>query len=76
MNAQLTARLLRVVPQPATVAHKPLTLRPIQWGTPDAALARGVCRHLIEATPALVIPANPLSHARLRAWLRSNHIEH
>lgn len=47
------------------------TLRPIEWGARDPALARVVLRHMIDANPPIVIPWSPLMQrpARfLKAW--------
>lgn len=77
MNARLQMRVLRAEPKPVVpVAHKPVTLAPIRWGQRDRALARAVCTHLVEATPPTVIPANPFTHVRMRAWLRTHSITH
>lgn len=77
MNARLRANLLRpklaLAPEPApqTMSRHPVRLPPIAWGTPDKALARALGQHVRDATPAIVIPFNPLNHARVRRVLRS-----
>jgi hypothetical protein len=77
MNARLQMKLLKPeVPAPVAIRHQPLTLSPIRWGERDTALAQMVCRHIVDATPPIEIPANPITHARVRAYLRSHHIEH
>jgi hypothetical protein len=47
----------------------PVTLKPIAWGKRDRNLAEAVCMHLADATPPIVIPANPLKHARIKRCL-------
>lgn len=47
------------------------TLRPIEWGTRDPALARVVLRHMVDANPPIVIPWSPLMRRPIRflkAW--------
>jgi len=56
------------------IARKPVALVRIPWGKPDPALARAVCQHIVEATPPTVIPANPITGAKLRRVLRAYHI--
>lgn len=51
------------------IQRKPVVLQPIPWGKRDRNLAEAVCVHLAEATPPIVIPANPLKHARIRRCL-------
>lgn len=73
----MTLRLLRQEPKSAEpVPHKPVALAPIPWGKPDSALANAVCAHMVEATPPIVIPANPFTTAKVRAFLRSHHVSH
>lgn len=75
-NPRLFVALLHdAQPKWPRVAHAhPLVLQPIAWGKPDRELARGICRHLAEATPPIVIPANPITHAALRAFLHTHSI--
>ncbi|ALN84924.1 hypothetical protein LC55x_1634 [Lysobacter capsici] len=47
-----------------------MRLSPIQWGKRDPALGRGVCHHILEATPPRVIAFNPLNDASVRRELR------
>lgn len=74
-----TFELVEVVPrseaQPLPAAD-PVVLAPVPWGTRDPALARMVCEHIVEATPPIVIPFNPRSHARVRGWLVTHRIHH
>lgn len=53
-----------------------VALKPVAWGQRDPALARGVCRNVLETTPATLIPFNPFTDARLRRFLRSMGIAH
>lgn len=53
-----------------------LVLTPIPWGKPDPKLAKSLCRLIVDATPAIVIPFNPLNHFRVRRALRSFGIHH
>lgn len=80
MNARLRVNALRrsaeIVQLLQPVRAHPIELAPIAWGQPDRALAKGVCRHVLDATPATVIPFHPASDARLRRALRSHHIPH
>jgi hypothetical protein len=75
-----TPRLrLKLAPEPARadevtlqrVPRVPVRLSPIAWGKPDNALARGLCQHVADATPATVIRFNPFTHARMRRALRA-----
>lgn len=86
MNSRLAANLLRlsdhghrppvrnpgppVAARPSMSRH-PIQLQPIAWGKPDKTLARALGQHVRDATPAIVIPFNPLNHARVRRVLRS-----
>jgi hypothetical protein len=54
------------------VAPQRLVLAPIAWGTRDRKLAKVVCAHVIDATPPMVVPFQPLTHRRTRAFLRSH----
>jgi hypothetical protein len=56
------------------IARKPVVLTRIPWGKPDAATAAAVCQHIVDATPPTLIPANPVTGAKLRQVLRSFHI--
>lgn len=69
------ARHFSVVDAPA-VKPKPIPAQPLQltkvpFGKPDRELARVLCWHIADATPAIVIPFNPFTHSRVRAVLRS-----
>ena len=79
----MSARRLLSVPTPEVAAvpvsdvrRVPVQLTPIPWGKPDPVLARGVCQHIADFTPPIVIPYNPLSEQRVRRVLRSMHIVH
>jgi hypothetical protein len=65
----IAAAVLGVEPQ--RVPRVPVQLRPVPFGQPDPALARGLCQHLADATPPTVIRFNPLTNGRLRRVLRS-----
>lgn len=56
--------------EPTTLDLFRMQLSPIQWGKRDPALARGVCRNILEATPPRVIAFNPLNDASVRRELR------
>ncbi len=56
---------------PEAVRSKPLQLTPIPWGKPDPLLGRGLCRHIVDVTPPVLIPFNPRTHAGLHRVLRS-----
>ena len=77
MNPRLAANLLRpklsLAPEPApqSMSRHPVQLQPIAWGKPDKTLARALGQHVRQATPAIVIPFNPLTHAKVRRVLRS-----
>jgi hypothetical protein len=59
------------------LARQPPPPRPtVAWGRPDPALSRLVCQSLVDSTPAIVIPADPRTHAQVLAWLRSHHVPH
>lgn len=66
-----TAILDAAAPRKATISRHPMkcTGRPA-WGKRDSVLARMVFRNLVETTPAIVIPANPLADTKLRKELR------
>lgn len=74
LAATVEAPVALVFPKPIR-AH-PVRLSPIAWGTPDRDLARGICRHIVEATPPTVIAFNPRTDARMRRDLRSHGIPH
>ena len=61
---------------PIPEAAPRLQLQPVRWGVRDEALARVVCRHLVEANPPTLIPFNPLTESRMRRTLRSLGIHH
>lgn len=54
----------------------PVVLTPIQWGTRDPVLARGICQHVEDATPPVVVTFNPFTHNRVRRVLRSIGVAH
>jgi hypothetical protein len=54
----------------------PVQLSPIAWGTRDPVLARGICRHVLEATPPREIAFDPSKEAHLRRTLRSYGMSH
>ncbi len=54
----------------------PLVLQPIQWGTRDRALGLGICQHIEDATPPVVVTFNPITHHRVRRVLRSLGVAH
>jgi hypothetical protein len=69
-------QLERSPPPPARVKREPMRLEPIPWGKPDPALARGVCRHIRDAMPETVIAWNPITHRKLRTYLREHGFTH
>lgn len=78
MNARLAANVLRkptltLAPPPArkTMSRSPMALtKGPRFGKPDPVLARMVFRNLVDTTPAIVIPANPLADMKVRKELR------
>lgn len=56
MNARLSVKLLRAVPKVERVPRQPAKLTPIPWGKRDRELAKGICRHIVEATPPTTVP--------------------
>jgi hypothetical protein len=58
-------------PERKTMSRTPIVLtgNPA-WGKRDSVLARMVFRNLVDTTPAIVIPANPLADTKLRKELR------
>lgn len=52
------------------VPRYPVQLTPVPFGRPDRALGHALCQHIVDATPAIVIPFNPVTHRRVRAVLR------
>lgn len=66
-----TAMLDAAEPRKPTISRTPVQLQPIPWGKPDKALARALGQHVRDSTPAIVIPFNPRTHARVRRVLRS-----
>ena len=63
----------RPIESPATA---PAQLHRIPWGKPDPALAGLVCRHLVHANPAVVIPFNARTSRGLLTFLRTHLITH
>lgn len=51
-----------------------VVLQPIPWGKRDAELARGICHHIVHATPPTVIPFDPGTDRALRSALQSRGI--
>lgn len=79
MNARLRMKLLKPAePEPVSepVRHKPLALAPVAWGKPDAALGKMACQSIVNATPPIVLHFNPLTHNRIRGWLKAREIHH
>lgn len=56
--------------EPTTLDLFRMRLSPIQRGKRDPALARGVCRNILDATPPRVIAFNPRNDAKVRRELR------
>lgn len=63
------------LPKPI-LSREPLRLTPIPWGTRDPALARGICRHILDVMPPMKIAFDPRTHSRMRRDLRSHGIHH
>lgn len=61
---------------PESVPAKRVQLSPIPWGKRDPELGRALCRHIVDATPPIVIPVNFLTDFRVRSWLRTHGIHH
>lgn len=60
-------------------AREPVRLQPIPWGKPDPVLARALCWQIRELMPETVIPFNPLTpltHRKLRTYLREHGFSH
>jgi hypothetical protein len=58
------------------IAREPVRLQPIPWGKPDPALARSLCWQIRELMPDTVIPFNPITHRKLRTYLREHGFIH
>jgi hypothetical protein len=66
----------RSPPPPQRITRQPVQLQPIPWGQPDPDLARAVCWHIRDAMPDTVIPFNPVTHRKLRTYLREHGFTH
>lgn len=79
MNARLRLMLMKPAEPPLvaeSVRHNPLVLSPVAWGKSDGVLAKMVCQSIVNATPPITLLFNPLTHNRLREWLKARGIEH
>ena len=67
MHARLEANVI-------ASRRQPVQLAPIPWGKRDRTLAKGICGHIEDATPSIVLRFNPFNHKRVRSFLQSHGI--